>query len=229
MIPRIIHQTARKLSPEEFRLAHRMRALLPGWEYRVWSDEDNEALVRDRFPQHLSSFRSIKRGVVKADIARYIYMFAFGGFYFDTDYKLLHAIDQSLLEHSCVLPISRNSGSVFRLGNAVLGSEPNHPFWLALISGIFGETELSDLAESKVEKATGPEGLTSFYLATREHFPDIFLPPREVFHPPITHMGLAFQKNATTVGAHLCWGSWRTKGLLGSLRRVAVRKITSFS
>jgi hypothetical protein len=227
MIPRIIHQTSRELSPEEIRLALRMRALLPGWEYRIWNDQENEALVGEQFPEYLASFRSIRRGVVKADIARYVYMFSCGGFYFDTDYKLLHAIDEEMLSHSCILPISRNGASLFRLGNAVLGSEPNYPFWKDFIDHIFVHVQLTDLDEENIEKTTGPEGLTSFYLERSHLYSDIFLPPQQVFHPLITHLGFAFQRGAATVGAHLCWGSWRKRGPLGNLRGVAVRKLTS--
>jgi mannosyltransferase OCH1-like enzyme len=228
MIPRIIHQkTSRGLSPEEVRLAHRMRALLPGWEYRIWNDQKTEALVADRFPQYLSSFQSIKRGVVKADIARCMFMFVYGGFYFDTDYKLLHPIDDGMLAHSCVLPLSRDSDGLFRVGTAVLGSEPNHPFWTDFIERIFQHDQLSDLAEARIEKTTGPEGLTSFYLERSSLYNDIFLPPREMFHPPITLMGFSFQRGTATVGAHLSWGSWRKKSPLGSLKSLAVRKFTS--
>jgi mannosyltransferase OCH1-like enzyme len=227
MIPRIIHQTSRGLTPEEVRLAQRLRTLLPHWEYRIWNDEENETLVGDQFPLYLSTFRSIKRGVVKADIARYLYMFAFGGFYFDTDYKLLHPIDDGMLSHSCVLPVSRNSGSLFRLGNAVLGSEPKHPFWKDFVERVFSHARLSDLAEADVEKTTGPEGLTSFYLERSDLYRDVFLPPREVFHPLTTYMGFAFQGGAATVGVHLCWGSWRKRSPFRNLRGVAVRKLTS--
>jgi mannosyltransferase OCH1-like enzyme len=227
MIPRIIHQTSRGLTPEEVRLAHRMRTLLPTWEYRIWNDQENETLVREQFPQHLSTFRSIKRGVVKADIARYMYMFAHGGFYFDTDYKLLHPIDERMLAHSCVLPISRNSDSLFRLGNAVFGSEPNHPFWKDFVERIFSHVQLSDLAEADVEKTTGPDGLTNFYLERSVLYSDVFLPPREVFHPPTSHLGFSFQRGTATVGVHLCWGSWRKKSPFRSLGRVAIRKLTS--
>jgi mannosyltransferase OCH1-like enzyme len=228
VIPRIIHQkTSRGLSPEEVRLAHRMRTLLPGWEYRLWNDQETEALVADWFPQYLSSFRSIRRGVVKADIARCICLFVYGGFYFDTDYKLLQPIDEGLLSRPCVLPVSRNSDSLFRIGTAVLGSEQNHPFWKDFVEHVFSQHQLSDLAETDVEKTTGPEGLTSFYLQRSNQYKDAFLPPREVFHPHITHMGFAFQREPVTIGAHLCWGSWRTRGPLGSLRNVAVRKLTS--
>lgn len=228
MIPRLIHQTSRGLSSEEFRLVRRMRTLLPQWEFRIWNDQENETLVGNRFPQYLSSFQSIKRGVVKADLARYMYMFEYGGFYFDTDYKLLHTIDEGMLSHSCVLPVSRNDASLFRLGNAVLGSESNHPFWKDFVEHIFSHVRLSDLNEANIEKTAGPEGLTRFYLQRKDLYNDIFLPSREVFHPPITHMGLGFQRGTATVGAHLCWGSWRKRGPLGSLRNVAVRKLTSF-
>ncbi len=228
MIPRIIHQkTSWGLTPEEVRLAHRMRTLLPGWEYRIWNDQETEALVGDWFPQYLSSFRSIQRGVVKADIARCICLFVYGGFYFDTDYKLLQTIDEGMLSHTCVLPVSRNSGSLFRLGTAVLGSEPNHPFWKDFIDRVFSHDQLSDLAEENIEKTTGPEGLTSFYLERSHLYDDIFLPPRDVFHPPLTYLGFAFQRGITTVGAHLCWGSWRKKSPLGKLKNLAVRKFTS--
>jgi mannosyltransferase OCH1-like enzyme len=227
MIPRIIHQTSRGLTPEEVRLAHRIRTLLPGWEYRIWNDQETEALVGDWFPRYLSSFRSIQRGIVKADIARCIYLFVYGGFYFDTDYKLLHPIDVGMLSHPCVLPVSRDSDSLFRLGTAVLGSEQNHPFWKDFLEHVFSQDQLSDLVEADVEKTTGPEGLTSFYLERSDLYRDVFLPPREVFHPPITHMGFAFQRESETIGVHLCWGSWRTRSLLGNLRNVAVRKFTS--
>jgi hypothetical protein len=132
-----------------------------------------------------------------------------------------------MLSHSCVLPISRNSDSLFRLGNAVFGSEPNHLFWNDFLDHIFSHVPLNDVAESSIEETTGPEGLTNFYLDRRGLYKDIFLPPKEMFHPPLTYLGFSFQKQTTTVGAHLCWGSWRTKGPLGMIRAIAVRKLTS--
>jgi mannosyltransferase OCH1-like enzyme len=229
MIPRIIHQTSRKLTPEEGRLAHRLRTLLPDWEYRLWSDNDNERLVEAQFPQYLSAYRSIKRGVIKADIARYMYLSALGGFYLDTDYKIVRPIDFEMLSHACVLPISRDDKSTFRLGNAVMGSQSGHPFWSDFIAHIFSNAGLEDLAESRIETTTGPEGLTEFYLARRDLYHGIYLPPKIMFHPPLTLGGFSFQSRRITVGAHLCWGSWRTKNPLGMVRRLAVRKVTSFS
>jgi mannosyltransferase OCH1-like enzyme len=228
MIPRILHQTSGRMTSEELRLSRRVRSMLPDWEYRFWSDTENDALVGSFFPQYLSAFRKIQRGVVKADIARYMYLSVYGGFYLDTDYKMLHKIDDVILSHACVLPISRSTDSVFRLGNAVLGSEPGNLFWRDFISHIFSETDPAGLIESRVEKVTGPEGLTDFYLAKSNQYKDLYLPPRQMFHPPLSFGGFRFCGDTSTVGVHLCWGSWRSKNVLGSIRRFVHRKMTSF-
>lgn len=228
MIPKIIHQTSKKLTPEEDRLGRRIRGILPGWEYRFWTDAENESLVEERFPEYLSIFRRIRRGVIKGDIARYMYLSVFGGFYFDTDYKVLRAIDEETLSHGCVLPVSRGSGSSFRLGNAVMGSKAGYPIWTDFIAHIFSTVGLIDLAESKIEEVTGPDGLTKFYRAREHMYDDIYLPARPIFHPAHTCRGFSYQKGPMTVGVHLSWGSWRTKNPLKAILRLTRRKVTSF-
>jgi mannosyltransferase OCH1-like enzyme len=228
MIPKIIHQTSKTLTPEEDRLGRRMRRILRGWEYRFWTDTENESLVEERFPEYLSIFRRIRRGVIKADIARYMYLLAFGGFYFDTDYKVLRFIDDETLSHACVLPISRGDKTSFRLGNAVMGSKPGHPFWTDFIEHIFSTVGLIDLAESKIEDVTGPDGLTRFYVARKQMYRDIYLPEKPIFHPAHSCRGFLYEREPMTVGVHLSWGSWRTKNPLKAVVRFTRRKITSF-
>lgn len=236
MIPKIIHQCMlsnfnqplKTLTAEERRLCRRMRRIMPDWEYRFWTDATVDSLVQEIFPEHLTTFRAIKRAVVKADIARYMYLFAFGGFYFDIDYKMLRPIDEALLSHSCVLPLSCSSESSFRIGNAVMGSEPGHPFWADLIEHIFSTSELRDLAERKVEQTTGPDGLTAFFSSRRHLYRDTYLPDRPIFHPIHTHAGFLSKTEPRTIGIHLSWGSWRTKNPLKAMVRFTRRKVTSF-
>ena len=167
-IPKIVHQTSKHLTANEFRLARRLQTVMPEWEYRLWTDADNHMLVQQHFPQYFPMFSSIKRGVVKADIARYMYMAVHGGFYCDTDYKMFRPLDEQLLEHKCILPLSRNSEECFRIGNAVFASSPEHPFWFDFLAHLFNGREIKscveNLAEDRIEKVTGPEGLTEFYL-----------------------------------------------------------------
>ena len=232
LIPKIIHQTAptKKLTWEERRVIRRMRSILAGWQYNLWDDDDNDRFVAGHFPQYLDQYRLIKRGVVKADLARYMYLYVHGGFYFDTDYKMLAPIGEDLLSHSCVLPVSRGDSrqlSGMRLGNAVMGSVPRHAFWSDFLRELFNGGALENLPEDKIEKTTGPEGLTNFLIANRHKYPDVFLAPRHIFHPPLTRANFSYQASPSTVGAHLCWGSWRTKNILRLARNLSMRKITA--
>ena len=236
MIPKTIHQCRLSnfdepptaLTPEERRLCRRMRQVMPDWEYRFWIDAAVDAMIQEVFPQYLKIFRTIRRGVVKADIARYMYLFACGGFYFDTDYKLLRRIDDGMLSYSCVLPLSRSTETSFRLGNAVMGSEPGHPFWSDFIAHIFSTAGLTNLAESKVEEITGPDGLTAFFLSRRHLYPNMYLPDRPIFHPIHTLRGFLSRTEPRTIGIHLSWGSWRTTNPFAAMLRLTRRKITSF-
>jgi mannosyltransferase OCH1-like enzyme len=231
-IPKIIHQTAptKDLTWEERRLIGRMLTILKGWQYHLWDDNDNERFVAGHFPQYVEQYRQIRRGVVKADLARYMYLYVRGGFYFDTDYKLLAPIGEGILSKACVLPVSRgdvNNPSTMRLGNAVMGSLPRHAFWSDFLREVFNTGKLENVAEDRVEKTTGPEGLTDFFLSHREKYADVFLAPRSMFHPPLTGGYFSYQASSDTIGAHLCWGSWRTKNVLRLARNVFTRKVTA--
>ena len=236
MIPKIIHQcmlpnlgeVCRPLSAEELRLGSHMRRVMPDWEYRLWNQTEVDALVQEHFPQYHPIFGRIRRAVVRADICRYMYLFVHGGFYFDLDYKLIRPINEQILSHSCVLPISRGAGSSFTLGNAVMGSERFHPFWTEFIKGIFSTNDLANLPEQMVEEVTGPKGITNFYLANVNKYEDIYLPERSMFHPPHRFGGFSSQKSPETFGVHLSWGSWRTKNPLAKMKRILHRKLTSF-
>lgn len=233
-IPRLIHQTAatHAVSPEERRLRRRAQRLLPGWRFRLWDDADNQALMARHFPALAARFAAIRRGVVRADIARCAFLHAQGGWYMDTDYKLLRPFDPALLQHACVLPISRDDDPAspgFRVCNSIMASVPGYPLWADFITGLFDRHTPEALDEGAVELVTGPEGLTAFMLAHRDRYPGIHTPPRRAFHPPITAHGLSYDKRHSSYGAHLCWGSWRSTSPLRAAKTLLVRKVTSFT
>jgi mannosyltransferase OCH1-like enzyme len=233
MIPKLIHQTSRSklLTPEEERLVRRIKTLMPDWKINLWDDNDNIEILNKAFPEYCTRFMSIKRGVMRADIARCVYLYLFGGLYIDTDYKMLRPIGIEILKYPCVLPVSRSddpSSPLFRICNSVIASEARHPFWEGFLNQIFSFPDLENLPESVVEKVTGPEGLTKFYLANRSQFPEVFVPPRKFFHPQITYRGLSFDRSYPSYGAHLCWGSWRSKGMLRGAKTFITRKLSSF-
>jgi mannosyltransferase OCH1-like enzyme len=59
-IPRILHQTWKTREvPERFRgYVASWRRHHPDWEYRLWTDADNDDFIRTRYPDFLGTFRA---------------------------------------------------------------------------------------------------------------------------------------------------------------------------
>jgi mannosyltransferase OCH1-like enzyme len=159
-----------------------------------------------------------------------VYLYVFGGVYLDTDYKVLRPFEVELDGNAAVLPMSRGvmGAADFRLGNAVMASVPGLPFWREFLDELFADPRLTGLAEGHVEAVTGPLGLTEFYLRRYGGNPQVHLPRREIFHPEILRHGFSYDRSSLPVGVHLCWGSWRSKSVVQSLKNMSVRIITSF-
>ncbi|MFZ0930337.1 MAG: glycosyltransferase, partial [Syntrophobacteraceae bacterium] len=99
MIPKLIHQTAKthELPSEWRRFQQIVRELHPAWEYRLWTDEDNDAFVKKEYLNFLPVFRAFSKGIMRADVIRYLIMYRIGGLYLDLDYEMLKPFD--LLAH----------------------------------------------------------------------------------------------------------------------------------
>jgi mannosyltransferase OCH1-like enzyme len=88
-IPRIIHQTASCTSPLHPALRANVEALKagnPGWEHRLYDDDDARACIRRLCgPDRLALFDRIHPdyGAAKADIFRYVQLYETGGVYLD--------------------------------------------------------------------------------------------------------------------------------------------------
>lgn len=80
-IPKIYHQSW--MSPElpvDFQFwSDSCRSLHPDWEWVLWTDEDNANLVRMHFPWLEESYNALPAEIYRADLARSLYMYAFGG------------------------------------------------------------------------------------------------------------------------------------------------------
>lgn len=186
-IPKIIHQTwkAEKVPPSLAPYQESWKRLNPDWEYRLWTDADNDALVDDEFPSLRELYRALPRAIHRADFARLLYLWRFGGLYVDLDIEALKPADEAVRGHSCVLGCepelhARRLRGVERVVcNAAMASEPNHPFWAKMIDEIRARS--TDGREDPVWM-TGPLCLQAAYEAQGEQLgvelwePDIFFP-----------------------------------------------------
>ena len=85
-IPRIIHQTWKNRTiPEHWTRSHEGWKGLEGFEYRLWTDEDNRHLIATKYPWFLDKYDSYKYPIQRADAIRYFILYECGGVYVDLD------------------------------------------------------------------------------------------------------------------------------------------------
>jgi mannosyltransferase OCH1-like enzyme len=210
-----------------------MRAMLPGWRYCLWDDADNSALMARMFPEFSERYEAIRFGVAKADVARCAYMYAYGGFYLDTDYLLLRPLDDELRRHRCIVPLEGPPPGAPKvgarrpeLGNAVLASEPEEPFWRDFIAYVFDVKEADRITDpQQIIPATGPSAINSFYWSRPSDYPALFLAPVNLFHPSISWFAMKTSADRDTYGVHLHWGSWRGRSVAVAGRNLLRRKL----
>ncbi len=186
-IPRILHQTWKTRDvPARFReyvaswLAHN-----PGWEHRVWSDDDNDEFIRTHYPAFLPTFRAYRTGIERADAVRYFLLHKYGGLYVDLDFECLRPIEPVLAGATCVLGCEprlhaeRLHHRPRLLCNALMASAPGHPFWLRVHDELLRRATRSD--GSDPVESTGPKVVDAAYEAWSGE--DIRLVDPEVFYP----------------------------------------------
>ncbi len=73
---------------------------------RLWTDEDNLALVKEHFPHLLNAYQAMEYNIMRADIIRYMYMSKYGGYYLDLDYEVFTPFRRKNIEPELMLPVS---------------------------------------------------------------------------------------------------------------------------
>ena len=217
MIPKIIHQTWKTTRlPEKERGWHeKIKQLHPGWRIILWTDEDNLALVKDRFPHLLDSYNLLMYDIMRADIIRVMYMFIYGGYYLDMDYELFTPFDTTISDTELLLPLTRKSGNKVRIGNSIFGSSSGHLFWKDVLDD-FGRNPPVKKFFNKFEvlKLTGPDFISDVYFKAPYKYKGTLV-EKNVFHPnnSLTKKKnyKIFLKQGGSRGIHHCHGSWLKK------------------
>ena len=218
-IPKIIHQTWKnpQVPKKWIPLVKKVQELNPEWEYRLWTDEDNDRFVSEEFPDFQPTYQGFSRPIMRADVIRYLIMYRLGGVYLDLDYEVLQPFDFG--DHSLILPLnrSRKSGDPQdELGNCIFASTPGHPFWQDVISDLEQNPPVvTDYPQ--IYEATGPSFLTRIYKENKDKYPHIWLPDKPLYHPPFPNSKKNREKirsNGVSLGIHHPWGSWKERWTL---------------
>ncbi len=213
-IPKIIHQTWKEEAiPEKWNAYQQtVQQLHPDWEYRLWTDAENDAFARKEFPEFYPVYKGFSRNIMRADVIRYLIMYKIGGLYLDLDYEFLKPFDFE--EALVVLPKNRSisEGDAYDgIGNCVFASVPGHVYWRNVLDDLKNNPPVID-NYGDVIAATGPLLLTRIYDAGK--YPDVVTPERMVFHPAAPKNKKArerLEQNGITYGIHHGWGSWKER------------------
>lgn len=228
-IPARIIQTGRKraLSLSAQAAVVNVRCLNPEFEYRFFDDGQVAAFIKNEFPQYLDTFENFCIRIQKYDFFRYLAVFKYGGFYFDTDVLFARGLSD-LLAHECVFPfeeltlnqhLRREHQIDWEIGNYGFGANAGHPFLAAVIENCVRAQREPDWikpmmqtiprwfrSEFYVLNTTGP-GLVTRTLAENPQLANrvTILFPEDVCNEHTWHQFGDF-------GVHTMEGSWRFKG-----------------
>ena len=222
MIPKIIHQTWKNDKiPGKWRgFVKKVKSLNPDWEYRLWTDSDNEVFVKNEFPEFYNTYARFSKNIMRADVIRYLILYKMGGVYLDLDYEVLTPFD--FKQYDIVLPMNRSidfGDKTNDLGNCIMASIPGHKFWDDVITDLKRNPPVvKDYTE--IVDATGPRLLTKIY--SNEIYPDIWTPNRILYHPPSPKNRSEYKqliKNGQSLGIHHGWGSWKERFTLAYFKK----------
>jgi mannosyltransferase OCH1-like enzyme len=135
LIPRVFHQIWVGADPFPDEFARYQQTWLrhnPGWELRLWRDENLPVELRRPEPADDS-----RPAAERADILRLELLWRFGGIYFDTDFECLRPIEP-LLDNVELFVGYRKPG---RVNNALIGSVAGHRILLQALDAIPGSKE----------------------------------------------------------------------------------------
>ena len=189
MIPKVIHQTWKTNTiPEQYRAFQQgWQQQHRDWEYRLWTDVDNRALIAEHYAWFLPIYDGYPEPIMRVDAARYFILHHHGGLYIDLDFECLRPIDPLLANRSFVIglepndhvhkemPKSRQLDVI--LCNALIASAPKHRFWDHLFLQLVGAHKQAHTLD-----ATGPFFMTRTW-QTYAHPEELTIESAEKFYP----------------------------------------------
>jgi hypothetical protein len=134
-IPKIIHQiwVGGKPLPDFYKtLSETWKRMHPGWEYKLWTDEDVKTLNLINRKYYDASHDNVE----KSNLLRYEVLYQYGGVYADLDFECLKPLDALNHRYDLYTAILPNNAGVCVLNGALVGAKPQHPFLLQCINSI---------------------------------------------------------------------------------------------
>jgi mannosyltransferase OCH1-like enzyme len=120
----------------------------PGWEMRLWGENDASRLRNQELYDSALSFSE------KSDILRYEILLMHGGIYVDCDFECLRAIEPLLYGVELCAALEDE----VQIGSAFMGAIPHHPFIEHVVSSL--PASIKDHGSSDPALSSGPAFVT---------------------------------------------------------------------
>lgn len=169
-IPKIIHQTWKNNDvPDALQvLADTWKAHHPNWEYKLWTDEDNERFVAGHYPEFKAIYDAYPANIQKVDAVRYLILQTYGGIFVDLDFACRRNMEELLQHATCAF--GKEPGEhceihqkEFIISNAFMATIPHHPF-LASLCHELRRTDIDiDHINNNILETTGPFMVSRVY------------------------------------------------------------------
>ena len=186
-LPKLIHQTfpSKSLTPELQLNADALRALNPGWQWRLYDDADIQSFIRTAYGESvLALYEQIDPvyGAARADLFRYLLLYKEGGVYLDIKSAATRPLDSVLRPDERFIVSQWPSGPDAKFKGAGWHEEtrhvadgefqqwfiiasPGHPFLKAIIENVLRNITvynpaLHGVGKPAVLRVTGPIAYT---------------------------------------------------------------------
>ncbi len=229
-IPKIIHQIWSGIDdplPELYKtLAYTWKSDYPTWKYEFWDNTKINKFIIENYPQYIERYNKFTYNIQRWDAIRYLILYKMGGMYVDFDYESIKPMDQILKDKNCCFALEPKTHTTdeFRyvFNNALMLSNPGHPFLMKIINNIFSENHFQLLDNSKksiVLSTTGPWALVRLYktMSVKERkgiylIPSKYVTPFDLYQAKLVRLGYEddylVSKYKQAYAVHYFYGDW---------------------
>lgn len=152
------------------------------WHYVFWGDKDISALFASRAPQIGRNFNNYGlTGLQTSDVARYLIVYVYGGFYVDLDMEAIKPLDPLLDSSQLILGQEPRAHGFFLYGgrkrvacNAIIGSEHSFKFWEIVLNNVKlvgGADAVSTTGPLRLDAIVSQYGFDSYVKEPRLFYP----------------------------------------------------------
>ncbi|KAL4225005.1 hypothetical protein ACF0H5_015700 [Mactra antiquata] len=160
-IPNIMHQIYAFKDPE-LQEEHRLKRekwikMHPNFTHKLWSADDVLKLIKTEYPFLYRNYMSYHRWIQRSDVARYIVLYHYGGWYVDLDVTCLKSIDSlSALSYKSNQRVVLHETFPAGPSNDFIGVTPRHPFIRSLLNHLPTSNKWFVFPHAQVMLSTGP-------------------------------------------------------------------------